>query len=81
MIQALVLKIIRPDLATMGVIGADVGIGVVIGAFSFFVFRATGLSALIIGFFIFLYVEKPNGIQTEMGSFYFARHPDYLPNF
>jgi hypothetical protein len=28
----------------------------------------------------YLNVEKPKGTQTEMGCFYFARHPDYLPN-
>jgi hypothetical protein len=24
-------------------------------------------------------IERPGGTQTEMGSFYFCRHPDYLP--
>lgn len=28
----------------------------------------------------YINVKKPKGIQTEMGCFYFARHPDYLPN-
>jgi hypothetical protein len=29
----------------------------------------------------YINIEKPKGIQTEVGSFYFVRHPDYLANF
>lgn len=28
----------------------------------------------------YLNVAKPDGISTELGRFYFCRHPDYLPN-
>lgn len=28
----------------------------------------------------YLNIDRPKGTQTEVGRFYFARHPDYLPN-
>lgn len=28
----------------------------------------------------YLNIERPNGSPTELGYFYFARHPEYLPN-
>lgn len=28
----------------------------------------------------YLNIERPNGSPTELGHFYFARHPEYLPN-
>jgi hypothetical protein len=28
----------------------------------------------------YLNIKRTNGSPTELGSFYFARHPEYLPN-